>query len=208
MVSPRSRGLLLHTGRSQPSESSGEDPLPRSIRSSWDPFNSKPSKEIEKSIITISLGEGAQWSGGDPGGAQAKPLRESLYQAVVIPSRTQHWNASTVQIGSQVEPRPSENQSLTSPRGDQEQEMWGDPRRSGGWMSCGSTGEGRPSHHGPHHGPQCHSQTGLLAWIRLEETQNNQEKMESCCWRKKVRASPFQTRLTPSFYPCEGTCAV
>lgn len=106
------------TGRSQPSESSGEDPLPRSIGSSWDPFNSKPSKEIERSIITISLGKGAQWSGGDPGRTQAKPLRESLYQAVVIPSRTQHWNASTVQIGSQVEPRPPENQSLASLRGD------------------------------------------------------------------------------------------
>lgn len=36
----------------------------------------------------------------------------------------------------------------------------------------------RPSHHGPRYGPQCHSQTGLLAWIRLEETQYNQEKME------------------------------
>lgn len=59
-------------------QSSGEDPLPRSIGSSWDPFNSKASKEIEESIITISLGEGAQWSGGDPGRAQAKPLRESL----------------------------------------------------------------------------------------------------------------------------------
>lgn len=111
------------TGYSQPSESSGEDPLPHSIGSSWDPFTSKPSKEIKKSIRTISLGEGAQWSRGDPGRAQAKPLRESLYQAGVTPSRTQHWNASTVQIGSQVEPRPPENQSLASPRGDQKQEM-------------------------------------------------------------------------------------
>lgn len=193
MVSPQSRGLLLQ-GTAQPSESSGEDPLPRSIGSSWDPVTSKPSKEIEKSIITISLREGAQWSGGDPGRAQTKPLRESVYQAGVTPSRTQHWNASTVQIGNQVEPRPPENQSLASLRGDQEQEMWGDPRRSWAWMSCGSTGQRRPSHGGPHHGPRCHSQTGLLAWIYLEETQYNQEKMNSCCWRRKVRASPFQTR--------------
>lgn len=52
------------TGHSQPSKSPQEAPLPLSIGSSWDPLPPNLAEEVEKLIITIPLGEGAQWSRG------------------------------------------------------------------------------------------------------------------------------------------------
>lgn len=76
------------TGHSQPSKSPQEAPLPLSIGSSWDLLPPNLAEEVEKLIITIPLGEGAQWSRGDPGRAQAEPPSDRLYQVGVTPSRT------------------------------------------------------------------------------------------------------------------------